>query len=423
MKQLTKSFFAVMMALVFTVAASAAADGFFTDSSGNDVPYREFFSIDYPYDILKPGQTYYFPCDWGGEELTESFFEYYIVSINVNSPFTAAQKTLPEYLSPSAAKRRVEEASFVKNSDGSYFFKFKASNSFSYVNDTSVIVAITARDKRDADYRGQVVMELDIGYAQNAGNPNHVYESPYEVDPDSPNLEFDGELSECRLDFEDGSYYQIRLSSRKSTFGFAYNNEVNQAIAAANKNAKLYFLSFPASPRPAYEGLLRVFAPGSKYLYEIGKNNELTLVATHTGEGDYIGFVTKNLGSYVASDQKLGAAVMQTPSGGQTGAGAAQVQPDVSRLTNIMSQYFKNPGIVLAFRDGHAQLASAVTLKSKPDLTNIKAPLYVYAYNGSANQLIRLVDAKAYIDADGYLFFNTRFEGLHVITSGALELR
>jgi hypothetical protein len=273
MKQLAKSILAFVLVFALAVTAMAAADGYFTDSSGTDVPYKDFFIVDYPYEMLKPGQTYYFPCEWAGVPMTERFFDEYTVSVSVNSPYASSQSGLPEYISTYEAKRRVDAAEFVKNADGSYYFKFKASNSYSYINDTSILVIVTAKDKRDSDYRGQYVMELDIGYAQNSGNPNRVDESPYEVDPDSPILEFDEDLDNYRLDFEDGSYYHIRLTSRTSTFGFAYNNDPNPAIQAANPRAVLHFLSFPSGPRPAYEGLLKVYAPGAHYLYEIGDNN------------------------------------------------------------------------------------------------------------------------------------------------------
>ena len=422
MKHLAKSILVLALALALTVTAAAAADGYYTDSSGTDVPYRDFFDVDYPYDMLKPGQTYYFPCEWSNGPMNDKFFDEYVVSISVNSPYSSSQSSLPEYISTYEAKRRVDAAEFVKNSDGSYYFKFKASNSYSYVNDTSVLVIITARDKRDSDYRGQFIMELEIGYAQNSGNPNRVDTSTYEVDPDSPILQFDEDLDSCRLDFEDGSYYHIRLTSRTSTFGFAYNNDVNPAIQGANPKAKLHFLSFPSGPRPAYEGLLKMYAPGARYLYEIGDNNQLTLVSTETGVSDHIGLTTKRLASYVASDIALTSAtsVSPAPQTPASPASPASTASQTAMLESIMRTYFKNQCIVLAYGQTHSALPAAVTLKSKPDLSNMSGSLFAYAYDAATNRLIRLVGSNAHIKTDGFLYFNTSFAGLHVISSGAL---
>ena len=419
MRQLSKSILLLVLALALTVTAAAAADGYYTDSSGTDVPYKEFFEVDYPNDMLRPGQTYYFPCEWSGGPLTEKFFDEYIVSISVNSPYTSSQSGLPEYISTFEARRRVDAAEFVKNSDGSYYFKFRASNSFSYVFDTSVKIIITARDKRDSDYRGQFIMELDIGYAQNSGNPIRVDTSTFEVDPDRPILQFDEDLDSCRLDFEDGSYYHIRLTSRTSTFGFAYNNDVNPAIQGANPKANLHFLSFPSNPRPAYDGLLKMYAPGAHYLYEIGDNNKLTLVSTETGVSDYIGLTTRSLATYVAFDIALTTAAVVSPSP-QAPSAPAPAASQTAMLENTMRTYFKNQCVVLAYGQEHSTLPAAVTLKSKPDLSNMTGTLVAYAYDAATNRLIRLVNSNAHIKTDGYLYFNTSFAGLHVISSGEL---
>jgi hypothetical protein len=167
-----------------------------------------------------------------------------------------------------------------------------------------------------------------------------------------------------------------------------------------------------------------MYAPGAHYLYEIGDNNQLTLVSTETGVSDHIGLTTKRLASYVASDIALTTttSVSSAPQEPSSPAPPASSFSQTTRLESTMRTYFKNQCVVLAYGQTHSALPSAVTLKSKPDLSNMSGSLFAYAYDAATNRLIRLVGANAHIKTDGFLYFNTPFAGLHVISSGELSV-
>jgi uncharacterized protein (UPF0333 family) len=119
----------------------------------------------------------------------------------------------------------------------------------------------------------------------------------------------------------------------------------------------------------------------------------------------------------------MGASSVAPAPGGQapsTGTPSASSASMTARLENTMRTYFKNQTVVLAYGNVHSALPSAVTLKSKPDLSGMSGNLFTYAYDEATNRLIRLINANAHIKADGYLYFNTAFAGQHVISSGEL---
>jgi hypothetical protein len=282
-----------MLLAVFMVAGAAMLPA----AALNDEDYdnQDFFTIDESVDLLVPGQNYYFECDWSGDPITDDFFDYYSVSVSYGAPEGSS-------LTNAQAKKYVKTAQFVKGSGGKYYFLFCANNSYSYVEDVTVRVTVIAKDKRDSDYRSWYEMELDIGYEFN-NSVDTVYDSPHEVDPSMPILEFDEDLDACRLEFDDGSYYNLRLS-RVRKFNFGYTEQENQAIVSTNPGAELKFLSFYARPSFASDGLLKIYAPGAQYLYQINSDNTLTRVSS-TNTNDYFGITTAQLGAYVASDRAL----------------------------------------------------------------------------------------------------------------------
>ena len=89
--------------------------------------------------------------------------------------------------------------------------------------------------------------------------------------------------------------------------------EDNPALVAANPDAELKMLSFPAEPSFAKSCTFKVYAPGYKYLYKISSDNKLTLLDQKNSDSDYFGLAVRKLESYVASDIKLNNA--QTSSG------------------------------------------------------------------------------------------------------------
>lgn len=277
---------------VFVAAGAAVMPAALNDE---DYDNQDFFTIDEPNDLLVPGQNYYMDCDWMGDPITDDFFDFYAVSVSYGAPDGSS-------MTNAQAKKYVKTAQFVKGSNGNYYFLFCANNSYSYTEDVTVRVTVMAKDKKDTDYRSWYEMELDIGYEYNS-NTDMVYSSPYEVDPEVPILEFDEDLSECRLEFEDGSYFNLRLS-RVRKFNFGYTEQENQSIVNANPSAELKFLSFYAKPSFASSGLLKIYAPGAKYLYQINTDNTLTRISS-SNSSDYFGITTSQLGAYAASDIAL----------------------------------------------------------------------------------------------------------------------
>lgn len=287
-----KRMLAVLLAACMAVGAAVIPAAALNDE---DYDNQDFFTIDESADLLVPGQNYYFECDWLGDPITDEFFEYYSVSVSYGAPEGSS-------MTNTQAKKYVKTAQFVKGSNGAYYFLFCANNSYSYTEDVTVRVTVMAKDKEDSDYRSWYEMELDIGYEANS-NIDTVYDSPYEVDPDMPILEFDEDLDDCRLEFEDGSYYNLRLAKVRK-FNFGYTEQENQAVVTANPNAELKFLSFYARPSFANDGLLKIYAPGASYLYLINADNSLTRISS-ANNNDYFGITTSQLGSYVASNVAL----------------------------------------------------------------------------------------------------------------------
>lgn len=300
-----KKLLAMLLALTMicsVVAVSAMA------INEEDYINQDIFQVKELTKTLSPGVDYYFDCDWQGGAITDDFFEFYSVSVSVSSAFSKDDRKDDDYISSSSAKKIAEKAEFVKlNAEDKYYFHFRASSSYSYSHDDATIkITVLARDKSRAkdrdDSRSWYEFELDIGYADKE-TPYEVSDSQYDVEQDTPIVEFDEDLDYCRLDFEDGSYYNVKFS-KKRKFNLGHSTDANQAIVLAYPNATLKFLSFYASPSFAYDSVLKVKAPNCNYLYEISDNNNIKLLAD-SGNGDYIGYTTSRLGKYVASNVAL----------------------------------------------------------------------------------------------------------------------
>lgn len=270
----------------------------FISAGGYEGTYEDFFSIDYGDGMLVPGKTYYFPCDWAGEDMDEEFFDLYSVSISIAS-------SDPDELSNSNAKKYIKEAKFEKNNQGIYFFKVTASQSYSYVNDVGIKIVVVAKGKSNPDYRDWEEFDLDIGYAQN-NTVNEVYAGTdeYDVDNSAPIVEFDTDVKTCRLNFEDESFYYASFSNRVTKMNLLHTEDANAVVKSGNPSATLKFLSFPTKPSFVSSGAFRFYAPGKSYLYQISDDNKLTLLSSNNKDG-YFAFSTAQLGSYVASDKAL----------------------------------------------------------------------------------------------------------------------
>lgn len=312
MKKLLTALLAVVM--IFSVASVSALAKDDDEDKWLERDNQDIFNIKEDTNVLSPGVDYYFSCDWQGGPINDEFFEFYDVSVSVNSDDK-------EEISSSDARKIVEKAEFVKlNNEDKYYFHFKAKANYSSDDDVEVHVFVVARDKsrdkkRDDAY-SWYEMFLDIGYYKyDKKNPEVVVStSQYDVDSSTPVVEFDEELKTCRLDFEDGSYYNIKLA-RNLTFNLGHTTTPNNAIVSAYPNATFKFLSFYAHPSFAYESVLKVKAPeATKYLYEVGDNNSLTLVSDVNNNG-FFGYTTSRLGTYVASSVPLDASKISVNGG------------------------------------------------------------------------------------------------------------
>lgn len=288
----------------------------------DDYDNQDIFSIKEDTSVLWPGTDYYFDCEWQGGPITDDFFEFYSVSVSVS-------RADDDNISSSTAKKIVEKAEFVKlNNKDKYYFHFRAKANYSYTDDAEVHITVLARDnsrdKKREDSRSWYEMDISIGY-YDKGVTQQIDSSQYDVENDSPIVEFDEDLNACRLDFEDGSYYNVRLAKARK-FNLGHNTTENTAITKAYPNATFKFLSFYARPSFAYESVLKVKAPeATKYLYEIGDNNTLTLVSDVNNNG-YFGYTTSRLGSYVASSVPLDAGKISVNGGSFVNAGENTAQ-------------------------------------------------------------------------------------------------
>ena len=310
MRKLLIALLAVAMVLSFaSVSAFALND--------EDYDNQDIFSIKEDTSVLWPGTDYYFDCEWQDGPITDDFFEFYTVSVSVS-------RADEDNVSSTTAKKIVEKAEFVKlNSSDKYYFHFRAKANYSYSDDAEVHITVMAkdksRDKNREDSRSWYEMDLEIGYYDKEAT-EEVDSSQYDVDPSAPIVEFDEDLTSCRLDFEDGSYYNLKLAKIKK-FNLGYNTTENAAITKAYPNATFKFLSFYARPSFAYESVLKVKAPETtKYLYEIGDNNSLTLISDVNNDG-YFGYSTSRLGTYVVSSVPLDASKISVDGGTFVNAG------------------------------------------------------------------------------------------------------
>ena len=413
MKRLLTMFLAVML------TASLMAMPAWAITRAEDVKDRyiwsDFFDIEETNEIMLPGQTYYFPANWGGNKMDDDFFDVYKTSVSITSVDTGA-------ISTTAARSRVDFAEFVKGSDGYYYFCFRAKASFAYLEDVAIRVYVQAVDRKDDKFRGEYEMYLDIGYSQNQGSVEYISSSTYDVDSTLPLVEFDGDLKNCQLNFEDGSYYLAQFATRNRKYNLLYTETENAVIRAANPNANLKFLSFPTGPSFSGQSTLRIYAPRQSYLYEIGSNNTLTQLSSKSS-GDYLNTQTNRLGSYVASDVPLKAS--GTTVGGNT-AGSGTVSQSGSsgtqiNLASVISNNFSNKFTIAAYGTTFENDGVDVLLRCKPDYSHLNtATLRIYVYDQANNKLIYIPTAGAYVGTDGAIYFKSSFKGMYVITDSAL---
>jgi len=320
-----KKLMVIMLAVAMVLSLASTAFALNEDEYDN----QDIFDIKEESKTLYPGVDYFFDCDWQGGDITDDFFEFYDVSVSVS-------KADDDNVSSSQAKKIAEVAKFTKDENqDKYYFQFRAKKSYDYPDDdVTILITVLAKDKaRDKDRedsRSWYQFELDIGYADK-NDPKLVTGSDYEVDNDQPIVEFDEDLDYCKLTFEDGSFYRVYFKKIRE-FNLGQSTDANKAIVDNYPNAKLKFVSFYAKPRFAEESVLKIYAPGCEYLYEIDSNNKLTLLASGNNDG-YLGYSTDELVSYVASSVPLNAA----------SAGSASAAPAPITRPAVTSPIISNP--------------------------------------------------------------------------------
>ena len=406
-----KKLLAVLLAVGLTLgAAPMTAFAFDEDEYDN----LDFFEIKESNELLYPGQDYYFETDWQGTPIDDYFFEYYKVSVSVSSD--------DDDVSSSTVRRRVDKAEFVKNEEtGEYYFHFRAGTSFSYTENLDVHILVLAKDKENTDKRSWYEFDLTVGYSD--GEVTEVIrDSQYDVDNNYPAIEFDEDLKQCRLDFEDGSYFTLRLSTSRK-FNFGYSNIPNQFVVQANPDANLYFINFYARPRFANADVLKLkVSQDMKYLYEINQDNTLTLKSDDNNNG-YFGFTTNNLGAYVASDIPL---VSPSTSEGissnanQSSTPSYTAPGSVSALKSLVERSFSNRFVILKNGTEYGLLDRATTFSAAVSLDDMDtANLYLYTYDEVNNRLIQSPNRPT-VGTDGKLYFTTNTKGYYVVSEGAL---
>lgn len=284
----------------------------FKSKGGFVATYEDFFDIREDTITFVPGKTYYFPCTWGDKSITDDFFENYSVAIEVTTAFPELTKSVDKkaesaYLSSTEAQKRVKSAEFIKK-DGKYYFKFSTNDSFSYVDDKTIRIVVIAKDKLDSDYRDWEEMDLDIGYSKNgvgSAPVEYVTSTSYQVDSSLPIVEFDGDLTECTLEFEEGSTYEAKLPNKKSTkMNLLHTTDKDATITDANPKANINFLTFTAAPQFMEKSRLRFRADGKKYVYEVKADGKLVDLKLTNSDGKF-NIITSQLTSYAASDIPL----------------------------------------------------------------------------------------------------------------------
>lgn len=317
MKRLTAALLAAALACTALATAAFALNE-------DDYDNQNIFSVKEDNGTLSPGVDYYFDCEWQGGEMTDDFFEFYDVSVSITSDD-------PDELSRSTARRMIDVAEFVKV-NGKYKFHLRPSAAVSYKDDATVALLVLAKDRSKASSnsssRSWYDFTVDIGYGYyDKENPTIVTDSEYDVDNSEAILEFDEDLKSCRLNFEDGSYYTLRPSKSRK-YNLTMSTDANAVVLTAHPTATFKFLSFYGRPSMASSSVLRVSAPlACTYLYEVGSDRRLTLVAQGNTSG-HMGVSTNQLGSYIASSVPLAERLLldgssAAASSGTAGSGAA----------------------------------------------------------------------------------------------------
>ncbi|MBR6736620.1 MAG: hypothetical protein IKL92_07160 [Oscillospiraceae bacterium] len=297
MKKTLTAILCVILAAALAVSAFAVVPDLptYKDSDGEDCYYDEsVFWIDDFDEMLTPGADHYFETNWGSDEITDEFFDYYTVTQSITS-------TDDKY-STSEVKKMITAAEFVKGTDGRYYYHIAIAPNKKITEDVDFAIAIFAKDKEYPDERAAAIVEYTIGYDADEG---YTDEDEYELPDGGEILEFDDfkNYTRCKVLFDEGGYISLKLGKQR-TFNFCYNDKVSLALKDANPGAEISQMNFFAKPKFAESCLVKLYGDDAKYLYEMNDDGSLTLISDKNNDGLF-GFNTQQLGTYVFSDKVL----------------------------------------------------------------------------------------------------------------------
>ena len=230
-----------------------------------------------------PGKTYIFELN-NGSRIEDEFYEYYRTRIQIVQ-----------------GASYISTCSIQEDDDGYYNLVFR-SKTTGFTDPRTIELNIIVTDKETRDDVDSINLSFDVGY----GDEDYCNDDEFDVDPSTPIVEVDSELTKVLFSFGNYATYLAKMSN-KTKFNLGFTANENYEITRSNSSAELRFLQFNATPVFDVYSDLSIYAPEAKYLYEVGKNNSLTLLES-TKSGDYIKYRTIQLTSYVTSDIKLSGA-------------------------------------------------------------------------------------------------------------------
>jgi hypothetical protein len=286
-------------------------------------------------DTLHPGRVYMFPLLYNGYQIEQG----------ENTGYAYRVTTDPKLSGVSASIVTENRRQWVRVSVSA------AAQADSYIE-----VILTVTDRRDRSYTYDESWVFDIGY----GDAYYVSGDTHELFDDETVLEFGDQVSTCYIYLPEGSEFIANLqpnSSRNRAEGrnriidFYYSTDMIYEVESRyGSRGLLEYMRFYTDYN-FNQSLLRFFAPGANYVYEIDGLNNLTRIPA-TRNGDFLVISTTRLGSYVLSDNDLGvgyASIEDISSGESTPALPPAPTPSPGYTVPVTGGDFKtNPGTGVA---------------------------------------------------------------------------
>lgn len=363
---------------------------------------------------FQPGVLYKIPLYNGDYPLTDEIFDYF--RIGVFCYYYDADRD--DYVS---ASKYISQLEMVKQ-NGRYYLYFMPKAGYAYVEPIDVDICFRARDVDDDEIYYDDQVTVTIGYTL---GEDYVMDDEYWVSQDYAIIEFDEDLEECLLHFDDESTYEAHLGN-KTKYNFAYSNQENEEIVRANPGAELYFMNFLSSPSFAKSGDLFIASEDAIYLYEINSGNQLKRLTSFRKEG-YIGTTTSRLGNYVASDRELVSPAGQSGSGSTSSSsstGSGSVSSGVGQVQQLFNSCFTNQTVIIDLTGIKGYETTPVQLKTTQSVSPLNTlNLKFYQYDPATNHCTLLTAPNYYFDSTGALYFTATTGKYIVLTDSALTAR